>query len=115
MTPDFARVVVELEKLRDYCLSDQHPRGRHKARVFRASLGITAADAPSLRDTLIEAVRQHSNEFRPGEADEYGQRYVLDFQMTMAVGASTIRSAWIVRTSEDVLRLTTCYVLESKD
>ena len=32
--PNADRAVVEIEKLRDYCLSSSHPRGRHKARVF---------------------------------------------------------------------------------
>lgn len=32
--PNADRAVVGLAKLRDYCLSPTHPRGRHKARVF---------------------------------------------------------------------------------
>jgi hypothetical protein len=39
--PNGERAIVEVAKLRDYCLSPTHPRGRHKARVFAASLGIT--------------------------------------------------------------------------
>ena len=37
--------VVDPAKLRDYCLNPKHPRGRHKARVFAASLGMTADGA----------------------------------------------------------------------
>lgn len=32
--PNGEGAIVELAKLRDYCLSQSHPRGRHKARVF---------------------------------------------------------------------------------
>jgi len=35
---------VETRKLRDYCLSPEHPRGRHKARVFASALGLTVDD-----------------------------------------------------------------------
>jgi hypothetical protein len=42
--PNGDRAIVDLEKLRAYCLNPQHPRGRHKARVF-ASFGIREADA----------------------------------------------------------------------
>ena len=28
--------VVDPRKLRDYCLNPNHPRGKHKARVFRS-------------------------------------------------------------------------------
>jgi hypothetical protein len=53
--PNANRAVVDIAKLRDYCLSPDHPRGRHKARVFAASLGLTANHAEELRDALLEA------------------------------------------------------------
>jgi len=42
------QAIVEIEKLRDYCLSETHPRGKHKARVFAATLGITSEHAEEL-------------------------------------------------------------------
>ena len=47
--PNCQRAVVDIEKLRDYCLSTEHPRGRHKARVFATTLGLTADNAELLR------------------------------------------------------------------
>ncbi|MGH7818267.1 MAG: DUF6883 domain-containing protein [Candidatus Binatia bacterium] len=38
--PNADRAVVDPRKLRDYCLSPIHPRGRHKARVFAAAVGL---------------------------------------------------------------------------
>ncbi len=111
MAQRFSGIVVEIAKLRDYCLSDTHPRGRHKARVFRSRLGLTAADAELLRRTLLDAARNRQGDLQPTDADEFGQRYVLDFPMTTAAGTATVRSAWIVLASQDVLRLTSCYVL----
>jgi hypothetical protein len=55
--PNPSRAVVEIEKLRDYCLSMSHLRGRHKAKVFELVLGITADDAEELRQVLLSAAR----------------------------------------------------------
>jgi hypothetical protein len=107
----FGNIVVEIAKLRDYCLSDTHPRGRHKARVFRSRLGLTAGDAESLRRTLLDAAHDRQDDLQPTDADEFGLRFVLDFPMTTAAGSATVRSAWILLAGEDVLRLTPCYVL----
>ena len=104
-------IVVNVAKLRDYCLSDTHPRGRHKARVFRSRLGLTTEDAELLRRALLDAVRDRQDDLRSTDTDDYGQRYVLDFAMTTTAGTATVRSAWIVLAGQDVLRLTSCYVL----
>ena len=104
-------VVVDVTKLRDYCLSTDHPRGKHKARIFAAKLGLTVDDAETLRQALLDAARVREQQMRTTERDQFGQRYVLDFDMQTEVGTSTIRSTWIVRAGENELRLTSCYVL----
>lgn len=91
--------------MRDYCLSKSHPRGKHKARVFAEALGLSEGDAEVLRNALQEAAR--TEEATATDADEYGQRFVLDFNMTTKVGTARIRSAWIVRTGESFPRLIT--------
>jgi hypothetical protein len=72
---------------------------------------LTAGDAEWLRQALLDAARDRQDELKPTDADEFGQRYVLDFELTTAAGAAIIRSAWIVLAGDDVLRLTSCYVL----
>jgi len=47
--PNGDRAIVELEKLVDYCLNLDHPRGKHKARVFRATCGLAAEYAERMR------------------------------------------------------------------
>jgi hypothetical protein len=108
--PSFNSVVVDLAKLQHYCLSDEHPRGRHKARVFRSRLGLAASDAELLRRALLDAVRVCPDELRPTDRDDHGQRYVLDFELTTAAGTALVRSAWIVLARQDVSRFTSCYV-----
>ena len=107
--PNGGKAIVEIEKLRDYCLNPAHPRGRHKARVFVSRLGITAQQADLLRQALIRAARMEPAS--PGFADEYGLRYVIDFEMVGPSGKGTLRSSWIIRKNEKIPRLTSCYVL----
>lgn len=107
--PGGDRAEVDPRKLADNCLSPTHPVGKHKAAVFRAALGLTAADADRLRDWLLRAAV--TGEVTPERADEFGDRYRVDFEATTEAGSASVRSAWIVRAGEDFPRLTTCYVL----
>lgn len=108
--PNGDRVVVDIAKLQDYCLSSSHPRGRHKARVFASRLGYGARDAEILRELLLEAAA-HRDDAVASETDHFGQRYVLDFWVSGPHGRARIRTAWIVRRGEDFPRFATCYVL----
>ncbi len=107
----FEEVVVDLAKLTNHVLSDSHPRGRHKARVFRARLGLGPEDAGQLRTALLLAARAEDAPLRPTDDDAYGRRLVLDFPLVAASRQALVRSAWIVRRGERVLRFVSCYVL----
>ncbi|MBC6424330.1 MAG: hypothetical protein GDA43_24890 [Hormoscilla sp. SP5CHS1] len=108
--PNFQRAVVDIEKLRDYCLNPNHGRGQHKARFFAAILGLTAENAEELREELLAAAR--TGDATPTERDEYGQRYRLDLEMSRQAGQAKVRSSSIIRPGEDFPRLTSCYVLK---
>jgi hypothetical protein len=54
--PNAKNAVVDIEKLRNYCLNPDHPEGKHKARVFREKLGFTDKDAERLRQLILEAI-----------------------------------------------------------
>jgi len=107
--PNAEASIVEIEKLRDYCLSLAHPRGLHKARVFQSLLGMTASHAEKLRAALIDAALKENA--TPGTSDRYGVRYIIDFEMKRAERKANIRGCWIVRTGEVAPRFVTCYVL----
>lgn len=107
--PNADQAVVDLEKLRGYCLNPAHPRGRHKARVFAAALGISAREAAWLRVAFLRAARD-----RPavaGRADAHGRRYHLDLEIIGPKGSAPVRTTWIIRIGETVPRLTSCFVL----
>jgi hypothetical protein len=107
--PNAERAFVDMRKLTGYCLDTAHPRGRHKARVFDSALGLTAIHAEALYNTLLDAAC--TNDAILGELDEYGQRFVIDFEMSGPAGTATVRSSWIVLHSEDFPRFVSCYVV----
>jgi hypothetical protein len=107
--PNGESAIVEIEKLRDYCLSWEHPRGRHKARIFHSLLGMTAAHAEDLRAALIDAAWMGNATL--GAADQYGARYIIDLELKRGERAAMIRSCWIVRSGESAPRFVTCYIL----
>ncbi len=63
--PNGERAAVDLEKLTDYCLNPDHPRGKHKARVFLGACGFAAENAELMREQLLLsfAYRSDTNEF----------------------------------------------------
>lgn len=107
--PNGDRAIVDPRKVTDYCLNPDHDDGKHKAHVFRDALGLTLHDAPLLLVALRD-VAAHAD-VAVGKQDRFGQRFVIDFEFALPAGTATIRSAWIIRTGEDVPRLVTCYIV----
>ncbi|MHC4130196.1 MAG: DUF6883 domain-containing protein [Planctomycetota bacterium] len=107
---DGESAVVDIAKLRLYCLDPHHPRGAPKARQFASRLGLCASDAESLQQQLLAAARK-SDEVVAGQRDEYGQLCDLDVEITGPDGSGTVHSTWIVGADESPPRLVTCHVL----
>src|ERR1043166_7825376 len=110
--PNAENAVVDIEKLRDYCLNVNHEEGKHKARRFREKLGLTANDAERLRQVILDAIlRIDAKEQTPSQ---YGKRVMVEFELSWPEGkfilsTALVRTAWIIRNGEDFPRLTTCY------
>lgn len=105
--PGGETAIVDLRKLTDYCLSPDHPRGKHKARVF-ATLGFTTENAQELRAALLSATA--NSDALPAASDQFGQRYVIESEIKGQRGLGIIRSTWIVRRGETAPRLTSCFM-----
>ena len=113
--PNSHKAVVEIQKLRDYSLNPNHPVGKHKARVFRAALGVGLKDADSLRNQALEiALAGNVNR----EPSVFGDKYVIDSILEYRGMSAVVRFCWIVElepifldssvvTSSEVLRWTT--------
>lgn len=106
--PNSHKAVVEIEKLRDYSLNPNHPVGKHKARVFRAALGVTLKDADWLRERALEFAL--SDDARAGAPSVFGNKYVIDYILQHKGMSAIVRFSWIVEFGTDFPRLTTCYV-----
>ena len=106
--PHADQAIIEIAKLRDYSLNQQHPEGKHKARAFAASLEFSARDAEKLRSMIFAAIL--TEEATAGATDEHGERYVVDFETQGLRGMVTIRTAWIIDRGETAPRLVSCYV-----
>ena len=107
--PNSRGAILDIRKIDDYCLNTAHPRGRHKARVFRESLDIERGDAAWLRDCLLDATR--NNDAVELVTDAFGRRWRIDVELTRHEKRAVIRSIWMIRTGEDVARFITCWVL----
>lgn len=107
--PNAEHAIVDIRKLREYCLNSRHEHGKHKARLFVAALGLTDDDAERLRTVLLDAIKTHDAQL--GRRDTYGQRYVVDFMLVYHGKQAMIRSAWIIEHGSNIPRLTSCYPL----
>jgi hypothetical protein len=107
--PNAEHAFVDIAKLRDYSLSAEHKEGKHKARVFAAALGLESDDAEWLRERLLDIA--NSEDCRPGRKTDYGQRYLIEFELSHGRKSARVRSIWIIRTGENFPRLVTCYVI----
>jgi hypothetical protein len=109
LIPNAENAVVNIRKLRDYCLNPDHDEGKHKTRLFSSIIGMTAENGEELRQIILEVIK--TNEVQLGRCDEFGQRYTLDFPLEWQNRNATIRTGWIIEPESDIPRLTTCYPL----
>src|SRR5713226_9416921 len=92
--PNADRAVVRIEKLVDYSLNPWHEGGKHKARVFRSTLGITIDDADWLREKILELVLE--TDALPGARSVFGQKYVVDILIEHGGRKAAVRTTWMI-------------------
>jgi hypothetical protein len=107
--PNAERAVVDIGKLRDYSLNQDHERGQHKARVFRSALGLVVSDAAWLREFILVAVPDAEVVAGPTPSP-FGEKYVIDLLVARGARSAMVRTTWIVEYGTDFPRLTSCYV-----
>ena len=109
LIPNAENAIVDICKLRDYCLNFEHDEGKHKALLFSRVFGMTAEDAEDLHQIILEVIKTH--EVKLGRQDEFGQRYTLDFRLEWQDRRGILRSGWIIEQGFGYPKLTTCYPL----
>jgi hypothetical protein len=106
--PNPHKAVVEISKLRDYSLNVNHSVGKHKAKLFKAALGLTVQQANWLRNRALELAI--TGEAEKGSPSVFGKTYVIDAPITYEGKTALVRFSWIVEFGTDFPRLTSCYV-----
>ena len=102
--PHGGDVRVDERKVRDYLLSESHPVGRFKARVF-AALGF---DGSGVRVFIGELRRIAA----VGEVSEivetpFGRKYVVPGDLNGPLGAIPVLTVWFLEPGQERARLVT--------
>ena len=97
-------------KLSDYVLNPEHRHGRHKARVFVSSLGITRQNQQLLSDALRKAATDSTDAISMGDQG-FGEIFEIRFPLATDSGQATVLSTWITRRGEGFPRLVTCFIV----
>ena len=79
LLPFAERAVAGESKFMGYCLNPEHPYGKHKARVFKSALGITATNWQILRDAVLTEILINTASY--AGRNSYGELYTVDFTM----------------------------------
>lgn len=109
--PESDRAIVDIGKLRDYCLNPNHPEGRHKARVFLSALGVAAADSEWLAEAILAALPDAEAEAQ-SETD-WGTLYRVDIEIARGRRCAKVRTGWICTAKET--KFVTCFVIGECD
>jgi hypothetical protein len=109
LLPNHEMAELDIAKLRDYCLSPIHPRGKHKAKLFLAALGIGSEDAHWLKEHLLKAL-QHC-EAEQQDVDPFGQRWAVNILLKRQAKHAVVRTVWMINRGSTIPRLVTCWVL----
>lgn len=109
--PNLAKAWIDPAKLNAYVLNPGHPEGRHKARVFLASLGVSAVDAPWLGKAILDALPSADAQLQSSTA--WGSLYRVDVPIQRGQRCAMIRTAWLC--TNDEARLVTCFVVGGCD
>jgi hypothetical protein len=110
LRPFAEKAFIDDRKLLDYCLSEHHQVGKHKARVFKSALGIDWRNYDFLKSNILDAFLLNNAEFRG--INQQGNLYEVDFELENPPQKSIVRTAWIIRNHENFPRLITCYIIK---
>jgi len=82
------QVRIDSRKFIEYALNPQHPRGSHKAWLFKKLLGYTKANYAFLEKQIENQVL--NGEAIAGKLDQRGQRYTVDIVIQGTEGQTAV-------------------------
>jgi hypothetical protein len=101
------RAHIPMEKLTDYCLNPDHPRGKDKARVFAAVLGITRDSASALAALVRQAAIE--GDITKEAMTVFGRYYRVDWAIPTR-GNAVLRTIWEIAPGEEIPRLISVFM-----
>jgi hypothetical protein len=102
--PRADRVQIDDRKVREYLLSQTHPVGRFKARVF-AAVGFHEATARAFVAELRRIAE--SGEVDETEDTEFGRKYTVPGELRGPSGVTQVVTVWFRETRREDVRLVT--------
>jgi hypothetical protein len=100
--------IVPMEKLVNYCLNPDHPRGKDKARVFASVLGFTQNSASQLAALAQQAAV--NGEVTKETITVFGRYYRVDWAIPVRTEV-VLRTIWEIATGEEIPRLVSAFIL----
>lgn len=105
--PNGENAIVPMEKLVNYCLNPDHPRGKDKARVFASVLGFTQNRASQLAALVLQAAV--NGEVTQETTTAFGRYYRVDWTVPSR-GDVVLRTIWEITVGEEVPRLVSAFI-----
>lgn len=97
-------VEIDARKILDYLLSQTHPVGRFKARVFaRAGFNINTAEGFIAEIRRIAA----AGEIAAAEDFEFGRKYTVPGELVGPLGSTQVLTVWLQEPGRAGVRLVT--------
>lgn len=106
--PNGENALVPMEKLVNYCLNPDHPRGKDKARVFASVLGFTQNSASQLAALVQQAAV--NGEVTKETITVFGRYYRVDWAIPLRTDVA-LRTIWEIVTGEEIPRLVSAFIL----
>lgn len=105
--PNRHKVIIQKSKLTDYLLSENHPLGKFKAKLF-AGIGFNRSNTKLLEKTLRNIVI--SSEIADEIFSEYGTKYVIYGKIKSPNGKQVkLCTIWIIEKEQVRPRFITAY------
>lgn len=113
MLPNREKAEISDEKLLDYLLNPDHPKGGSKAFAFRNVLGYTKENAQDLASAFREGLNSwKATERKP---QKHGRPYEVKMLLSGPTGRqATVKTGWIMDNGSDHPRLTSAYIYKEK-
>lgn len=89
------------EKLTAYSMNFEHPTGKHKAKLWKSTIGATAKDTPMIEKQVMTWL-EHLEAVPDSKRDEFGVRFNVRVPVTGPNGKTVdVRTCWIYERSKD--------------